>query len=179
MIIGILVIYLNSKLDFYRIGPECEIVRISEPIKRFWAEKNQLDLTELLSDGAYKENHRKAMIEWSDEQRAKDYGIFCRDAMMRTSRKPICIVSDIRRRNDIRFFRETYGDKLVLVRIKCEDSCRSSRGWTFATGVDDIPSECDLDEFTEWDHVLVNDGSVTGEDLLRPLVERVKSVTQL
>lgn len=151
-------------------------MRISEPIKRFWAEKNQLDLAQLLSDGAYKENHRKAMIVWSDEQREKDFGIFCRDAMSRTDEKPICIVSDIRRKNDIRFFRETYGDKLVLVRIKCDDSSRSSRGWTFTAGVDDIPSECDLDDFTEWDQVLVNDGSVVAEDLLRPLVERVKSV---
>lgn len=112
------------------------------------------------------------MIKWSDDQRAKDYGIFCRDAMSK-SQKPICIVSDIRRKNDIKYFRENYGDKLILIRIKCEDSVRIARGWTFQAGVDDIPSECDLDDFLEWDFSLVNDGNAAPEDLLRPVVERV------
>lgn len=149
-------------------------MRISEPIKRFWAEKNKLDLGELLSDGAYKETYRKEMIKWSDEQRKKDYGVFCRDAMTKSG-KAICIVSDVRRKNDIKYFREQYGDKLILIRIKCDDEIRIGRGWTFQEGVDDIESECDLDDFSEWDVVIVNDGSVAGDDLLKPLVERVET----
>ena len=53
-------------------------------------------------------------------------------------------------------------------------SIRSARGWVFQEGVDDIESECDLDDFTEWDIVLVNDGTVPGEELLKPIVERVE-----
>lgn len=159
-----------------RFGADsCEIVRISEPIKRFWAEKNKLDLSELLSDGAYKENHRKQMIEWSDERRKEDYGIFCRDAMSKST-KGICIVSDIRRMNDVKYFRETYGDKLILIRIVCEDSVRISRGWTFQAGVDDIESECGLDDFQDWDLVIVNDGIVKADELLKPIVERVEKL---
>lgn len=114
------------------------------------------------------------MIDWSEEQRAIDHGIFCRDAMSKST-KSICIVSDIRRKTDVRFFREIYGDKLTLVRIKCSDEIRVARGWTFQTGVDDIESECDLDDFGDWDEILVNDGTVPGADLLMPLVERLKS----
>lgn len=113
------------------------------------------------------------MIKWSDEQRLNDYGIFCRDAMTKST-KAICIVSDIRRQNDIRYFREVYGKKLILIRIKCSDSVRTARGWVFQPGVDDIESECGLDQFTEWDYVLENDGEALGDDLLAEIVKRVE-----
>lgn len=169
---SIITISFNS-----RLGDSCEIVRLSEPIKRFWAEQNKLDLDQLLSDGAYKENYRKEMIKWSDEQRKKDYGVFCRDAMS-SSKQRVCIVSDLRRKNDIKFFRENYADKLVLIRIKCDDAIRIARGWTFQEGVDDIESECDLDDFTEWDYELTNDGSVAADDLLRQIVDHVESLAK-
>ncbi len=66
---------------YCRLGSaRAEIVRISEPIKAFWAKEKSLDLKGLLSDGPYKEIYRKQMIVWSDEMRGKDYGIFCREA---------------------------------------------------------------------------------------------------
>ncbi|CRK90550.1 CLUMA_CG004254, isoform A [Clunio marinus] len=126
---------------------KAEIIRISEPIKSTWAKEKNLNLTELLSDGPYKEKYRKQMIQWSDEKRAIDYGIFCCEASKKIS-KPIVIVSDIRRKTDIKWFRETFKDKIKLIRIKCDDEIRCKRGWKFEAGVDDIQSECDLDN---WD----------------------------
>lgn len=72
----------NNKLsNLFRLGTEnAEIIRISEPIKSAFATKLNLNLTELLSDGPYKEKYRKDMIEWSDQERLKDYGCFCREA---------------------------------------------------------------------------------------------------
>lgn len=70
----------NISLDFRLGSDRAEIVRISAPIKEFWAKEKNLDLKELLSDGPYKEIYRKQMIVWSDEMRAKDYGFFCREA---------------------------------------------------------------------------------------------------
>lgn len=110
------------------------------------------------------------MIEWSDKQRAKDYGIFCREAMLKSC-KPICIVSDIRRKTDIQFFRENYPDKLVLIRIKCDDEIRSNRGWIFQSGVDDIQSECNLDDFVGWDHEITNNGDIDAETLLAGILK--------
>lgn len=134
-----------------------EIIRISEPIKSFWAEEKSLDLKQLMSDGAYKEKYRKEMIAWSDEMRVKDYGVFCREASKNASRETV-IVSDIRRKTDIRWFYEKFGTKVKLIRIKCQDCIRENRGWKFESGVDDIQSECDLDDWNEWDLLIENDG---------------------
>jgi len=38
-------------------------------------------LDELLSDGEMKEQHRKSMIEWSENLRSHDSGYFCRMAI--------------------------------------------------------------------------------------------------
>lgn len=142
-----------------------QIIRISEPIKSTWAVEKGLDLTKLLSDGDYKEQYRKEMIEWSDEMRKRDYGIFCKAAAL-TIDKNIVIVSDIRRQTDIKWFREKFGNKVKLVRIKCDDKIRSNRGWIFQEGVDDKESECGLDEWTEWDLVVENNGENDSEYIL-------------
>lgn len=57
------------------------MLKISGPIKSHWADCNKLNLNDLLSDGSFKEQHRLQMIEWSEEQRSKDYGVFCRQAV--------------------------------------------------------------------------------------------------
>lgn len=149
-----------------------EIIRISEPIKSTWAKEKNLNLAELLSDGPYKEIYRKQMIVWSDEKRASDFGIFCREASQNIS-KPTVIVSDIRRKTDIKWFREMFGDKIKLIRIECGDDVRMDRGWKFEAGVDDIQSECDLDDWMEWDLRIENDGRRESEDILRQIVDFV------
>ena len=97
------------------------------------------------------------MIVWSDEMRAKDYGVFCREASKNIAKETV-IVSDIRRKTDIKWFREIFGIKAKLIRIKCQDCVRENRGWKFQSGVDDIQSECDLDDWNEWDLAIENDG---------------------
>lgn len=75
------------------------------------------------------------------------------------------IVSDVRRRSDIAYFRRlsaATGVRLVLVRVQVADAIRVRRGWTFERGVDDVASECDLDAFDEWDVVAANEGAENG-----------------
>ncbi|XP_052861136.1 phosphomevalonate kinase [Anopheles cruzii] len=167
--------YLSDAL-LKRIGTErAQIVRISEPIKRHWANTMKLDLGELLGDSAYKERYRQQMIEWSEEQRRRDYGIFCREAC-RTILREVCIVSDVRRRTDMRYFFDTYGKaRIRTVRIEANDEARAVRGWHFQPGVDDVPSECDLDDYNEWDLRIANDRSSNVEDLLGQLVKLLDS----
>lgn len=156
----------------YRLNSErSEILRISSPIKEFWAKEKNLCLSELLSDGPYKERYRKEMIEWSDEMRNKDYGFFCRETMSR-AKKEIIIISDIRRPNDIRWFRENYSKiDIYTIRITASDEVRNIRGWEFESGVDDVQSECGLDDFSEWNFVINNDKSnVDPIEILRPLI---------
>lgn len=67
--------------DFFcRFLDKCTLVRISEPIKKHYSEKCNIDLAELLGDGPLKEKFRKEMIVWSDEMRSSDPGYFCRSA---------------------------------------------------------------------------------------------------
>lgn len=144
------------------MGSRSCIVRISEPIKSEWAHKLQLDLDALLGDGPYKEKYRRDMIVWSDEVRAQDYGYFCRVAMeeaLSRQQTPYILVSDVRRKNDIRWFRETYGpERVITLRLTSRPETRSARGWTFTAGIDDVPSECDLDDLADgFDVVLAND----------------------
>ncbi|XP_058813503.1 phosphomevalonate kinase [Topomyia yanbarensis] len=142
-----------------------QIIRISEPIKRSWANKLGLDLRELLSDAPYKEKFRKEMIEWSDQRRAEDYGIFCREALIAANRE-ICIVSDVRRKSDIRYFKEVFGSKVKTVRIEANEQTRLERGWLFQKGVDDVQSECDLDDMVDWDLLTSNDCGADVESIL-------------
>lgn len=48
--------------------------------------------------------------------------------------KTIWIVSDIRRKTDIAWFQETYGEKIKTIRIEAEDDVRKKRGWVFTEG---------------------------------------------
>lgn len=57
------------------------MIKISAPIKSYWAQSHNLSMQELLSSSSLKEQHRQEMIRWSEEKRNKDYGIFCREAV--------------------------------------------------------------------------------------------------
>ncbi|XP_055602396.1 phosphomevalonate kinase [Uranotaenia lowii] len=157
--------YLTERLLERLSTQRAQIIRISEPIKRSWAEKLGLDLGQLLSDGPYKEKYRREMIEWSDEKRSQNPGFFCKRACMQLDRE-ICIVSDIRRKTDIDYFRETFGDRVRTIRIVASDATRISRGWQFQSGVDDVQSECDLDDFTGWDLLVENEPGSGVEKIL-------------
>lgn len=135
------------------------IIRISEPLKGQYAKEHNLDHQELMSDGPYKELHRKAMIEWSDKMRAKEPGYFCNIACNNAPNADVWIVSDIRRKTDINWFYSQFCHKSVSirsVRITADNAVRHSRGWKFTEGVDDVTSECDLDDYTSWDLIVTN-----------------------
>ncbi|CAK1542098.1 unnamed protein product [Leptosia nina] len=160
--------HLKSKLD-----DQFEIVKISLPIKSYWAKEMNLNLNELLGDSQYKENYRLQMIEWSDKMRKQDYGCFCRIACENAKDKPIWIVSDIRRKTDVRWFKETYGNHIRTIRLIADEETRIERGYQFKPGVDDVASECDLDDYEEWD-LIINNGK-DGEPLEKQIEQVLKS----
>uniref|UniRef100_A0A0P4W935 Phosphomevalonate kinase n=1 Tax=Scylla olivacea TaxID=85551 RepID=A0A0P4W935_SCYOL len=90
----------------------------------------------------------------------KTYGLKISPLFFKTSLKwslllgskyPIWIVSDMRRRSDLAWFREHHPDAVYFVRIMATEEARKKRGWVFTPGVDDAESECDLDMVTSWD----------------------------
>lgn len=109
------------------------------------------------------------MIDWSEKKRAEDFGVFCREACKKIT-KPTVIVSDIRRKTDMRWFQETFGSKIKSIRIKCDDDVRVQRGWKFEQGVDDVESECDLDDWLGNHLIVNNDGSQDSKDIVDEIV---------
>lgn len=57
------------------------VLKISAPIKLHFTNTKGLDYQTLLGSENYKEQYRKEMILWGEQERKKDYGIFCRTAI--------------------------------------------------------------------------------------------------
>ncbi|XP_071474503.1 phosphomevalonate kinase isoform X2 [Marmota flaviventris] len=120
-------------------------------------EEHGLDFQRLLDASTYKEAYRRDMIRWGEEKRRADPGFFCRKIVEGVS-QPIWLVSDTRRVSDIQWFREAYGAAMQTVRVCASEQSRQQRGWVFTPGVDDAESECDLDDFGDFDWVIENHG---------------------
>lgn len=149
-----------------RLGDVCVTIRLSAPIKLAFAEQHGLDYHQLLSDSDYKERYRQEMIVWGEQRRREDPGCFCRLAVQMALRSSVAgsqdqfdawIVSDVRRRSDIRWFRDNFGDRVRTVKITASDQSRAQRGFIFTKGVDDAESECDLDSITDWNLCIRNE----------------------
>ncbi|CAI2725222.1 unnamed protein product [Schistosoma spindalis] len=165
----------------------CLVVRISEPIKSYFAEHYGLDLSELLSSNEYKEKYRKQMIDWMEQEIKQDPYTFTRKSLLESIRRygiphpDIIIISDARRINDVEYFIRTFGrSKCLLIRIVTPIEIRIERGWSYVDGVDNVMSECGLDEFTCWDYILSNDGDESAfKNHLDDIVARIKEVRKL
>ena len=148
--------YCSDKLLALVGSSVAEIGRLSAPLKKAYANEHGLDYEQLLSASAYKERHRKSMIEWGEARRNADPGFFAR-LVLGAATRPVLIVSDARRPTDLAFF-EKAAARVVAVRVRATDASRARRGWAFAAGVDDAESECGLDGRAAWDVVINNDG---------------------
>lgn len=165
--------FISEKL-LERIGKEkCTIIRISEPIKSHFAEQNNLNLTELMSNNFYKETYRREMIQWSEEIRKKDPGYFCKLACDKALTKPIWIVSDVRRKTDIEWFQKNFNN-VITIRIMTDDITRKSRGFIYTIGIDDVASECDLDNHDKWDLTVINNSNTDSTATIENLIHSVE-----
>ena len=85
----------------------------------------------------------------------------------------VIIVSDCRRKTDIKFFEETFGTEYTKrVRVQASEEVRNQRGFEFKEGVDNAESECGLDDLEGgFDFVLNNDGKSDEKDILDPIIK--------
>ncbi|XP_019896649.1 phosphomevalonate kinase isoform X1 [Esox lucius] len=120
-----------TDLIHQRLGPDvCCILRLSGPLKQQYAQDHGLDLAELMGPGEYKEKYRADMIQWGENQREKDPGVFCRLAI-KGAQQPIWIVSDARRLSDLQWFWRVYPSQSRCVRVEASEETRRERGWEF------------------------------------------------
>lgn len=142
----------------------CIVIRVASPIKKHFCQKYNMDYTEIMTASQYKEQRREEMIKWGEAERAKNPSVFCwavsKEAV--SSGKPVWILSDARRPTDVEFFGE-YAEKndasFFSIRVSADVQTRESRGWKFTKGVDDVDSECALDEYKRWSHSFENSSS--------------------
>lgn len=137
---------------------QCDILHLSAPLKKQYADMHGLSYEELLSSSEYKETYRKSMILWGEHQREMDAFFFCKLCVQQAS-KAVWIVADARRPTDLEYFKSNFPNSSVFVRITASMQTRNSRGWKFVDGVDNVNSECALDEGFHWDVLLNNDNS--------------------
>ena len=158
----------------------CHIMRVASPIKKHFCQKYNMNYEEMMTSSQYKEKRRAEMIKWGEEQRLKDVSIFCRsekDIALET-KKPVWILSDARRPSDVEYFRnyaKENGHQFFAIRVSANEKTRENRGWIFTKDVDDVDSECALDEYKNWDFSFENS---EGSNILleiKVLVDKIKN----
>lgn len=138
-----------------------------------------------MSDSDYKERYRRDMVRWSEAEKLNqddpNYFLKLSLQMKTDDNKPIWLISDARRLSDIKYFQQNQFDKIqiITIRINCSEEVRKQRGWTFVTGIDDAQTECGLDEYQEWTHLVTNNGvdsnlMTTLDDILDKVKESIK-----
>ncbi len=163
--------YVVTKLAEMLGEVNCEVLRLSGPLKKQYAIEHNLDFDKLLDSSCYKEQFRSAMISWGEAKRRADPGFFCNLATKAATR-PIWIISDARRKTDLAYFRARY--KTVHVRVTASEETRASRGWSFVLGIDDAESECGLDN-ESFDITVDNDGDA---NILQKTLEKLTQIAQ-
>lgn len=157
------------------------ILRIAGPIKKEFATNNGAEFSRLLDSSSYKENYRLAMVDWSEKYRAtKGWNCFLEQAIEEQAgnRKPIWVLNDARRQCDVDFFDNNTKlssgkTKIIKVRIEASKETRVARGWTFVEGIDDKPTECGLDNYSDWGLIIRNDGDQSLEQSLAPILSEI------
>lgn len=165
--------YVVAELTKLLGEEKCVVMRLSGPLKKQYALEHGLDFERLLDSSSYKEKHRKSMIAWGESKRKEDPEFFC-DLATKDGDKPVWIISDARRKTDIKYFRERFNT--INVRVEATDEIRQFRGWSFVSGIDDAESECDLDNETADVFVDNNGDSKALQTILKELTQSVLSV---
>ncbi|VDM75650.1 unnamed protein product [Strongylus vulgaris] len=165
--------YCCEKLKAALEPLQVSIHGVSHSLKTIYAKSHGLDYSQLISDGPYKEIHRLKMIEWGESVRNAEPDFFCRATIPSTCEDDIVIISDCRRPTDIKYFQNHY--QALTVRIVANRMEREKRGFVFVEGIDDMPSECALDEY-DHDITIVNDSSSDLSQEIDNVVRRIRGM---
>lgn len=130
----------------------------AEQLKQAYAEQHGLDYHRLMTDAAYKEEHRPGLIAMATEARALDTGVWVKrllEPLRNVSEPTIVIVSDHRFPDEYETCKQ-FSTIIHRILVVSSSKIRHDRGWQFTAGVDDGPSECALDNSGPWAFVFHN-----------------------
>lgn len=132
---------LTSNLSHEFRSVHVNLITLSAPLKETYAQEHKLDFARLLDSSEYKETYRLDMIKWSDAKREEDPFYFCQKAVEKLSKPPkeakynLWIVTDARRRTDLKYFTENYPNQTKTVRVFADEATRLKRNWIFTEGI--------------------------------------------
>lgn len=151
--------------------------------KQAYAQKVGIDVNRLMTDRAFKEEHRVAMINHHTQRNAEDPEWCLKNIFDQASHSDVLILSDLRTHEDLCWFKRQ-GIPTVLLRITATDVARKEHGWDPCQVKDMLHTETELDSYTEWTACWDNSNdSNDGATLLQiwivlTVVPRIVSVAQ-
>ncbi|XP_066910277.1 uncharacterized protein [Clytia hemisphaerica] len=139
--------------------------------KELYAESVGIDVNRLLTDRAFKERHRIAMIQHHANKNEEDPEWCVKEVMSKAETSDILLLSDLRTLENLAWFQKQ-GIPTALIRINASDEARRKRGWEACDVKDNLKTEVDLDEFTGWTAFWDNsDGTDAGHQVLNEWIE--------
>jgi len=148
-----------GKDTFAAMVPAPSYAFAAESKRMFAAARPEVELARLLGDRAYKEQWRPQLTAFTVDALARDPLVFCRAVADRIAAGGVpAVVSDLRLRVEIGHLRSRFA--LHVVRLVRSDASRAASGWRWTAGVDDHPTETELDDPALWDEQVPNDGTL-------------------
>ena len=161
--------------------------------KRMYCEQTGANLTKVLRDDHYKEEHRQGIIETASAGREIDPLIWiklCYQKIMEDfdesdAYRGICFVPDIRFKNEMEYLlgKSQENDhphfqlQSFIIRIHSTDEARAQRGWVPNPQIDNHASEMELDETNpehfEYQFLNTSNDMFMYRIALQPLVDRL------
>lgn len=120
-------------------------------VKLAAAEEHGLDLQRLLSDRAYKEEHRAQLMKIASDAREAESAVWVRRLVERLQQDPprVVIISDWRFPDEFTALLR-YTHDIMCYRVETSDERRRARGWIYDSVVDNDISETALDDWPSW-----------------------------
>jgi phosphomevalonate kinase len=128
-------------------------MEIGEFLKRQYCILNRLDIDRMLYDRLYKEEHRKALCDYSAKLKTVHGETYWIDKLLlhveEHEASDVLIISDIRKIREIDRIRAFCARRcdVIVVRIDISDEERERRGWKYDPAIDTRDLETELDNY--------------------------------
>lgn len=143
--------------------PNWVITPIAQACKAEYAETSGADFDRLMNDQAYKELHRKGIIQVADNRRHENPEHWISLTLLKHQDCPGVIISDMRFMAEYNYIRAQHPEAR-FVRVVASEEVRMTRGWKYDSKIDDSPTETCFDEWRSWNGGTVFNDSSSLED---------------
>lgn len=141
-------------------GKKATIMSFSYLVKKIYCEKHDLDLGRFLTDHEYKDSHRVPMTQYFASTDQMIYAEYLHKQIKEENSFDVYVVDDLRLLMHVEYInnimRKEY--QITIFKINSDKEKRKERGWV-ESDYDREPFETELDNYSGFDGVFVNNGS--------------------